>query len=82
MKFEKIYMQSGTNKKADNTDYVDYYKAENGMIIQPIEFLNSSAKFYKVFDNIDERNIHYPFGGSYHWCFQTLRDAKDYVMAQ
>ena len=82
MKFERIYMGSHTNKKADSTDYVDYYKAENGMIIQVIEFLNTGGKFYKVFDDERDMNTYYPFGDKMHWCFERLKDAKDYVMAR
>ena len=79
MKFERIYMTSHTNKKADSTDYVDYYKAENGMVIQIVEPLNMSGRWYKVFANEDEMNKFYPFGEHFHRCFQTLKNAKEFV---
>ena len=79
MKFERIYMGSGTNKKADSTDYVNYYKAENGMVIQIVELINSTIRFYKVFKDEDEMNKFYPLGEHYHWCFQTLKGAKEFI---
>lgn len=80
MKFERIYMQSGTNKKADSTDYVDYYRAENGVVIQVVELLNSRDRLYKVFDSeTDMRRKPNPFRLGVHWCFQTLAGAKYYV---
>ena len=80
MKFERIYMASGTNKKADNTDYVDYYKAENGAVIQIVETINPVYRFYKVLNGVDEmRRKPNPLVENYHMCFERLRDAKDYV---
>ena len=81
MKFERIYMQSGTNKKADNTDYVDYYRAENGVVIQIVEMLNMPGKVYRVFNNEGEmRQKPNPFVEKYHPCFSTLADAKKHVV--
>ena len=79
MKFERIYMQSGTNKKADSTDYVDYYKAENGAVIQIVELINVDDRFYKVFRDESEWKKYNPFRENWHLCFSKLRDAKDYV---
>ena len=80
MKYEKIYM-SGENKKADNTDYIDYYKAENGKVIQIVELLNTSDRFYKVYNSVEDMKAYYPFGGHFRPCFERLRDAKAYVEA-
>ena len=79
MKFERIYMGSGTNKKADSTDYVDYYKAENGAIIARIELLNVGDIYYRVYNNEKEYKKHNPFRENWGFCFSKLRDAKDYV---
>ena len=79
MKYEKIYMGSHTNKKADSTDYVDYYKAENGKVIRIMELINSTYRFYKVYDSVDEMLTYYPFGEKAHPCFQTLKSAKEFV---
>ena len=78
MKFTRVYM-SGETKKADNTDYIDYYKAENGMIIQIIEPLNMSGRWYKVFVDEDDMRKFYPLGENFHRCFQTLQSAKEFV---
>lgn len=79
MRFERIYMQSGTNKKADSTDYVDYYKAENGAVIQKIELRGVGDVFYKVFESEDDIKKYNPFRENWYLCFSKLRDAKDYV---
>lgn len=48
MKYTKIYAVSGTSKKADATDYVDKYIAENGEVIEIMSLINTSYKWYKV----------------------------------
>ena len=48
MKFTRIYLIGGTNGKANNTDYVIGYKAENGKVIIIRELINSSFRWYEV----------------------------------
>ena len=47
MKFKAVYM-SGESRKADPTDYIDYYEAENGLKIEIVELINSTHRFYRV----------------------------------
>ena len=60
MKFKRIYMEGGLEGKADNTDYVIGYLAENGKIINIEELINTNYRFYVV-DGIS---------------YQTLEEAK------
>ena len=48
MKFKKVYMLGGLNGKADPTDYVIGYVAENGAYIEIKELINSSYRWYAV----------------------------------
>lgn len=65
MKYTKIYVCSGTNQKADETDYIDRYIAENGAVIKIKEVINTNYRWYSV------------NGKS----FDTLKAAKAYVEA-
>lgn len=67
MKFKKIYMFGGEYGKADPTDYVDYYEAENGMKIN-------------IHDSItNPQDRYYTVNG---YIFFTLREAKEYCAAK
>ena len=48
MKFKRIYMVGGENGKADPTDYVVGYKAENGKRIEIMSLLNTPGRWYEV----------------------------------
>lgn len=48
IKFQAVYM-SGETRKADSTDYIDYYRAENGMIIEIVDVINTACRFYRVY---------------------------------
>lgn len=63
MKYKRIYTISGTNKKADDTDYISKYIAENGKVIEIMELVNSPMRWYRV----DGKE------------FDTLKAAKNYV---
>lgn len=63
MRYTRIYMEGGENGKADPTDYVIGYRAENGKKIEVVSLINTSAKWYKV-DG---------------WSYDTLKEAKKHI---
>ena len=70
IKFKPIYM-SGETRKADSADYIDYYRAENGMIIEICEIINSYVRYYKVYLNEEDKAAHKVLES-----FTYLNDAK------
>ena len=64
MAFKRDYLIGGLNGKADPTDYVVGYQADNGMYIEIRSITGETFRWYRV--NGKE--------------FEKLKDAKEYCM--
>lgn len=63
MKFTRVYFFSGTNKKDGDSDFLDGYKAENGLFIKITQSFDGACQWYEIGEK----------------SFATLKAAKKYV---
>ena len=79
---KRVYLTSGTNKKADPTDEINYYLADNGMAILIETFLNMSGRMYVVIDNEEHAKKYNSLIGhndGFIRSFDNLKAAKAFV---
>lgn len=76
MKYTKVYI-SGNEYKEDSTDYVDYYRAENGMVIAIDEVINTNYRFYSVYSS--EEGYKNKDKSALIFSYPTLKQAKAFI---
>ena len=73
--YKEVYAISGTNKRADDTDYVSHIKANNGMVIKVVNANDKENRFYEVYNS--EKDMDDTFKSVKE--FNTLKKAKRFV---